>query len=152
MSPVLGTRPHPASSGLECHRPGIILKTAVEPTQRRKDAKTQPNCAKRLECVELAPAFGSPPPYDSASPSSVAALRRVDKLDVLQTLRVAVHPQEPLQLASNSDYCTKDKTRPHISAFCFPSFCSFPRCVLASWRLCVNLRFPAAGSPTWRLC
>ena len=35
------------------------------------------NChAKRLECVELAPAFEPPPPYDSAS-----------KLDALQTLR-----------------------------------------------------------------
>ena len=46
------------------------------------------NChAQRLECVELAPAFEPPTPYDSASPSSVAALRRVDKLDALQTLR-----------------------------------------------------------------
>jgi hypothetical protein len=35
--------------------------------------------AKRLECVELAPAFERPLPYDSAS-----------KLDALHTLRVAV--------------------------------------------------------------
>ena len=45
--------------------------------------------AKRLECVELAPAFEAPPPYDSAS-----------KLDALQTLRVVVRPQEPSQLTS----------------------------------------------------
>ena len=38
----------------------------------------QPNCAKRLECVELAPAFEPRLPYDSAS-----------KLDALQTLRGA---------------------------------------------------------------
>src|ERR1035437_7310364 len=58
---------------------------------QRKGAKVQrrANCAKRLECVELAPAFEAPPPDDSAS-----------KLDALQTLRVAVHPQEPSQLAS----------------------------------------------------
>ncbi len=37
--------------------------------------------AKRLECVELAPAFEPPPPCDSAS-----------KLDALHTLRVVVHP------------------------------------------------------------
>ena len=37
--------------------------------------------AKRLECVELAPAFESPLPYDSAS-----------KLDALQTLRVTAMP------------------------------------------------------------
>src|ERR1019366_10587791 len=103
--------------------------------------RPHPNRAKRLECVELAPALERPLPYDSAS-----------KLDALQTLRVAVHPQEPLQLASNSDYCTKDKTRPHISAFCFPSFCSFPRCAIASWRLCVDCRFSAPDSPTGRLC
>ena len=46
-------------------------------------AKPQPACAKRLECVELAPAFEPPPPYDSAI-----------KLDALQTVRVAVHPQQ----------------------------------------------------------
>ena len=46
--------------------------------QRRKGAETQPNRAKRLDCAELAPAFGPPPPCDSASPSSVTALRRVD--------------------------------------------------------------------------
>jgi hypothetical protein len=28
--------------------------------RRRKDAKPQPNCAKRLECAELAPAFEPP--------------------------------------------------------------------------------------------
>src|ERR1035437_3039464 len=44
-------------------------------------AKPQPNCAKRLECGVLAPAFEPPPPCDSAS-----------KLDALQTLRVSVHP------------------------------------------------------------
>ena len=36
-----------------------------------------------MECVELAPAFEPPPPYDSAS-----------KLDALHTLRAAAHPQE----------------------------------------------------------
>jgi hypothetical protein len=40
---------------------------------------SQPNCAKRLECAELAPAFESLVHYDSAS-----------KLVALQTLRVAV--------------------------------------------------------------
>jgi hypothetical protein len=45
-------------------------------------AKRQPNRAKRLECVELAPAFEPPRLYDSAS-----------KLDALQALRVAVHPR-----------------------------------------------------------
>ena len=44
--------------------------------------------AKRLECVELAPAFGAATLNDSASLSSVTALRRVDELDALQTLRV----------------------------------------------------------------
>ena len=52
----------------------------------RRDAidaavKPQPNRAKRLECVELAPAFGRAAPFESAS-----------KLVALQTLRVAVHP------------------------------------------------------------
>src|ERR1039458_2458354 len=50
--------------------------------------------AKRLECVELAPAFELPPPYDSAS-----------ELDALQTLRVAVHPQQSSQLANSFDDC-----------------------------------------------
>jgi hypothetical protein len=45
------------------------------------EAKPQPNRAKRLECVELAPAFGRAAPFESAS-----------KLVALQTLRVAVHP------------------------------------------------------------
>jgi hypothetical protein len=44
-------------------------------------ANPQSNCAKRLECGELAPAFEPPPPCDSAS-----------KLDALQTLRGSVHP------------------------------------------------------------
>jgi hypothetical protein len=44
--------------------------------------------AQRLECVELAPAFGTATLNESASPSSVAVLRRVDELDALQTLRV----------------------------------------------------------------
>ena len=57
-------------------------------------AAPQPSCAKRMECVELAPAFRPPPPYDSAS-----------KLDALQTLRVAGHPQESSQLENNFDYC-----------------------------------------------
>ena len=47
------------------------------------------NCAKRLE---LAPAGVSAGPCESASPSSVAILRRVDKLDALQTLRSAIVP------------------------------------------------------------
>ncbi len=37
-----------------------------------------PNCAKRLDCTELAPAAALPRPYDSAS-----------KLDALHTLRGA---------------------------------------------------------------
>ena len=49
-----------------------------DPQQRRKGAKTQPNCAKRLDCAELASAFEPSSAWDSASPSSVAALRRVD--------------------------------------------------------------------------
>ena len=36
----------------------------------------QPNCAKRLECAELAPAFGRTAPFESVS-----------KLVALQTLR-----------------------------------------------------------------
>jgi hypothetical protein len=41
----------------------------------------------------LLPLSKHPTPYDSAS-----------KLDALHTLRVAVHPQEPSQLASILDY------------------------------------------------
>ena len=62
-------------------------------TQRHSAAKPQANYAKRLECVQLAPAFALPLPYDSAS-----------KLDALQTLRVAVHPQKPSRLMNNFDY------------------------------------------------
>jgi hypothetical protein len=51
--------------------------------------------AKHSECVELAPAFGVATLNHSASPSSVAALRRVDELDALQTLRVAAMPAFP---------------------------------------------------------
>ncbi len=40
----------------------------------------QPNCAKRLECAELAPAFGRTAPFESAS-----------KLVALHTLRAAGH-------------------------------------------------------------
>jgi len=57
-------------------------------------AERQPNCAKRLECVELAPAFEPPRHHDSAS-----------KLDALQTLRVEVRPQESSEPANNYDYC-----------------------------------------------
>ena len=67
----------------------------VRVTQRHSAAKPQANYAKRLECVELAPAFAPPLPYDSAS-----------KLDALQTLRVAVHPQKPSRLTNNFDYCS----------------------------------------------
>jgi hypothetical protein len=45
------------------------------------EAKPPPNRAKRLECVEHAPAFGRAAPFESAS-----------KLVALQTLRVTVHP------------------------------------------------------------
>ena len=48
-----------------------------------------------MECVELAPLSNRPTPYDSAS-----------KLDALQTLRAAVHPHKPSQLAKNPDYCS----------------------------------------------
>jgi hypothetical protein len=74
----------------------------IKPQRRdeRRGAKPQPNCAKRLECVELAPALRPPPRYDSAS-----------KLDALQTLRVAVHPQTPSQLANNFDYCSAENSR-----------------------------------------
>src|ERR1035437_1068059 len=43
--------------------------TEITPQRRegRSVAQPQPDCAKRLECVELAPAFEPPPPYDSAS-------------------------------------------------------------------------------------
>ena len=40
--------------------------------EKRRAAKPPPSGAKRLECVELAPAFEPPLPYDSASPSSAA--------------------------------------------------------------------------------
>ena len=57
-------------------------------------AKSQPNCAKRMESAWSSfPLSKHPTPYDSAS-----------KLDALHTLRVAVHPQEPSQLASILDY------------------------------------------------
>jgi hypothetical protein len=61
-------------------------------------AKPQPIRAKRLECVELAPAFEPPPPYDSAS-----------KLDALHTVRVAVHAQKLSHLANNFDYCKEHR-------------------------------------------
>ena len=58
---------------------------------RRGAAQPQPNCAKRMECVELAPAFEPPPsPYGSAS-----------RLDALQTLPAAVELPKPSQLARN---------------------------------------------------
>ena len=47
--------------------------------------------AKRLECVELAPAFGAPTFNDSAS-----------KLGALQTLRVAAMPSFPCVSASTA--------------------------------------------------
>ena len=68
--------------------------------EARGAATLQPTCAKRLECAELAPAFESPRPDDSAS-----------KLDALQTLRVAVQPQTPLQLANHLDGCSSERTR-----------------------------------------
>ena len=58
------------------------------------------NCAKRLECAELAPAFERPPPHDSAS-----------KLDALQTLRAAVRPQQPQHSGKSFDYCCIERTR-----------------------------------------
>jgi hypothetical protein len=54
--------------------------------------------------VELAPAFEPPRPCDSAS-----------KLDALHTLRVAVHPQKPSQLANNFDYCSAEAGAGHLA-------------------------------------
>jgi len=55
---------------------------------RRRDgrsaARPPPNCAKRLECAQLAPAFECALVFDSAS-----------KLGALQTLRVVVHAEAP---------------------------------------------------------
>src|ERR1017187_1763897 len=48
----------------------------------------------------LLPLSNRPTPYDSAS-----------KLDALQTLRVAVHPQKPSQPAKNLDYCSAEGRR-----------------------------------------
>ena len=49
------------------------LMAQVRMKTQRKGAEKQPNGAKRLDCVELAPAFEPSPPHDSASPSSVKA-------------------------------------------------------------------------------
>src|ERR1035437_6315034 len=49
--------------------------------RERSAAKSQPNYAKRMECVELTPAFDRAAPLESAS-----------KLVALHTLRVAAHP------------------------------------------------------------
>jgi len=54
---------------------GTLLKA-----QRPGMAETRPNGAKRLECAELAPAFGGAGSIESAS-----------KLVALQTLRAAGH-------------------------------------------------------------
>jgi hypothetical protein len=63
----------------------VSMQSKNAPLNRRDaieaEAKPQPNRAKRLECAELAPAFGRVAPFESAS-----------KLVELQTLRVAVHP------------------------------------------------------------
>src|ERR1035437_4870843 len=88
----------------------------------RSAAKPRSSCAKRLEGAELAPAFEPPPPYDSASPSSVAALRRVDKLDALHTLHVAVHPQRPSQPATILESCSAGDRMPADMRCRQPSF------------------------------
>src|SRR5664279_3550507 len=58
--------------------------------------KGQPNCAKRLECVQLARAFVAPGWFDSGS-----------KLRAFQTLRAEVHPQAHSQVANNVGHGTK---------------------------------------------
>ena len=65
---------------------------------------TQPSRNRTARSVwsawSLLPLSDRPTPYDSAS-----------KLDALQTLRVAVHPEIPSQLASNFDYCNPERGR-----------------------------------------
>jgi hypothetical protein len=61
---------------------GLALRN-VSPVTYCSAVRTFP-CAKRLECVELAPAFEPSLSYDSAS-----------KLDALQTLRVNAMPILP---------------------------------------------------------
>ena len=68
-----------AGGGTAESPPAAAQKRAAQEMLMAQSGKPQPNCAKRLECAELAPAFDRPA-YDSAS-----------KLDALQTLRAAVH-------------------------------------------------------------
>jgi len=65
----------------------------------------------------LLPLSDRPAPHDSAS-----------KLDALQTLRAAVHPQEPAQLAKQLDYC---RAQTHREFFFFAFLCD-------PLRLCVK--------------
>ena len=76
---------------------GLIARSERVPESRRDAMSTarampQPNCAKRLECAELAPVFEPPLPRDSAS-----------KLDALQTLRASAHPA---LCASGASFCS----------------------------------------------
>jgi hypothetical protein len=70
----------------------LASERAANLTQRRQGAKPQPNCAKRLDCAELAPAFQPPPPYDSAS-----------KLDALRFAWQFIRP-EKTSLAQQGEY------------------------------------------------
>ena len=79
-------------------------------TQRRSAAKTQPNCAKRLECVELAPAFGHAAPVESAS-----------KLVALQTLRAAGRRENHRSLRAISTIALQGFRLPDSSTPCVRS-------------------------------
>ena len=75
--------------------PGIFV-TGQELTQRRNEAEAQPNRAKRMECVELAPAFPLVGLFDSAS-----------KLDALHTLRDFYGPQNLPGLPRNLPFALR---------------------------------------------
>ncbi|MGO8927406.1 MAG: hypothetical protein ACLQU3_11020 [Limisphaerales bacterium] len=89
---------------LSPQRTGAATRTGRADQPQGRDglsaAALHPTGAKRLECMELAPAFESPLPDDSAS-----------KRDTLQTLRAAVQPQTPSQLANHLEDCSAERTR-----------------------------------------
>lgn len=74
----------------------------------RMGTAAAPGAQRGKAATELREARSLLPPYDSASPSFVAVLRRVDKLVALQTLRVEAHLQRLSQLANNFNYCSAE--------------------------------------------
>jgi PAS domain-containing protein len=109
-----------AGKDRECFEVALLSRTfsPMEPPRRDEGstAKPQPNCAKRLECVELAPAFEPP-----------RALRQRQQAGHLHTLRVAVHPQKPSPLANNLDCCSAGKPPGRARRSLFASRPWFPR-------------------------